>query len=348
MRRRARRLALGVALLLGSPILAGAQDATDVRVVLPTETPFPAAPEIRVEVTADPSVSRPLTVQLEISEQPTFNRLVYTDQVTGESVTFRVFRLLRENASFYIRVRVMDGAVRIVSQQVFGPFTTGSRLVLRRPMGTSGVVLFTPFPTFAWSAARIATPPGPWEFDLRVTNVATGKDEVVARGLLDTTFTPVVGLQGNTAYRWSVVARPVNGDPGDATTLVAPSTFVLSTVGAPVATLVYQNFPNPFPTPFSQTTCIWFDLKERTRVQLTIHTLRGERVRTLVPSAALPGELEAGTFGRVGEGPNAGCDYRLEWDGLADDGRELPPGVYLLIFRAGSAETVKKIVYRGR
>lgn len=347
MTRRLRRL-LVAALVTGLPALAGGQGTADVRVTVPAETPFPAAPEIRVEVIAEPTVPRPLTVQLEISDQASFSRVLYTDQVSGESVTFRVFRLLPENASVYLRVRVIDGSGRIVSQQSFGPYTTGPRLVLRRPVGASGVVLFTPFPTFVWSAARIAAPPGPWEFDLRVTNVATGKDEVVALGLLDTTFTPVVGLQGNTAYRWSLVARPVNGDPADVLTMVAPSTFVLSTTGAPVATLVYQNFPNPFPTPFSSTTCIWFDLKERTRVQLTIHTLRGERVRTLVPSPNMPSDLAAGIYGRVGEGPSAGCDHRLEWDGQADDGRALPPGVYLLVFRAGNAETVKKIVYRGR
>ncbi|HEY0996161.1 MAG TPA: hypothetical protein VGD77_09220 [Gemmatimonadaceae bacterium] len=343
-----RRLALGVALILGAPALAGAQGTAEVRVTVPTEVPFPAAPEIRVQVIAEPTVPRPLTVQLEVSDQPTFSRVVYSDQVIGESVTFRVVRLLPENANIYLRVRLVDGAGRIVSQQLFGPYATGPRLVLRRPVGSTGVVLFTPFPTFVWSAARIATPPGPWAFDLRVTNVATGKDEVVALGLIDTTFTPVVGLQGNTAYRWSLVGRPVNGDPADAVTLVAPSTFVLSTSGAPVATLVYQNFPNPFPTSFSESTCIWFDLKERARVQLTIHTLRGDRVRTLVPAPGLSGVLDAGAYGRVGDGPNAGCDRRLEWDGRADDGRELPPGVYLLLFRAGNAETVKKIVYRGR
>lgn len=342
------RAVLGVALMLTRPTLVAAQGTAEVRVTIPAEVPFPAAPEIRVQVIADPTVPRPLTVQLEVSDQPTFSRVVYSDQVTGESVTFRVVRLLPENANVYLRLRLIDGAGRIVSQQLFGPYTTGPRLVLRRPVGASGVVLFTPFPTFVWSAARIATPPGPWEFDLRVTNVATGKDEVVALGLIDTTFTPVVGLQGNTAYRWTLVGRPVNGDPADAVTLAAPSTFVLSTTGAPVATLVYQNFPNPFPSPFSGTTCIWFDLKERTRVQLTIHTLRGERVRTLVPAAGLQGELDAGAYGRVGEGPNAGCDHRFEWDGRGDDGGELPPGVYLLLFRAGNAETVKKIVYRGR
>ena len=51
--------------------------------------------------------------------------------------------------------------------------------------------------------------------------------------------------------------------------------------GRPALTLLYQNFPNPFPAAGSGVTCIWFDLNRTTSVSLTIHDVRGNLVRTL-------------------------------------------------------------------
>ncbi|MEO5818774.1 MAG: hypothetical protein ABIT20_26130, partial [Gemmatimonadaceae bacterium] len=105
---------------------------------------------------------------------------------------------------------------------------------------------------------------------------------------------------------------------------------------------------NPFPAPSSQSTCFWFDLKTRGKVELTIHDLRGHRVRTMIPGQ-LPSDLDPGRYGRASELDATGCDPRLQWDGTADDGRVVPAGVYLLRFRAdGQAETMKKILFLGR
>jgi len=115
-----------------------------------------------------------------------------------------------------------------------------------------------------------------------------------------------------------------------------------------VKTLLYQNFPNPFPSPSSQSTCFWFDLKSHANVELTVHDIRGHRVRTMIPGV-LPGVLEAGRYGRGNEFDGTGCDPKLQWDGTADDGRTVPPGVYLLRFKAdGQTETMKKILFLGR
>ena len=113
-------------------------------------------------------------------------------------------------------------------------------------------------------------------------------------------------------------------------------------------TLLYQNFPNPFPAASSRTTCLWFDLRTTGHVELTIHDLRGHRVRTIVPGE-LPGDLAAGRYGRASPLDATGCDARLTWDGTADDGRVVPAGVYLLRFKTDSErEIVKKILFLGR
>lgn len=113
----------------------------------------------------------------------------------------------------------------------------------------------------------------------------------------------------------------------------------------PRVTLLYQNFPNPFPTPESITTCVWFDLAIPAAVQLEVYDLRGHLVRSLL-AGGQDAVFPAGRHGRPGIG-TAGCDPRTEWDGRASNGRTVPPGVYLLRLRAGGTETIRKIVFRG-
>src|SRR2546426_1099888 len=51
----------------------------------------------------------------------------------------------------------------------------------------------------------------------------------------------------------------------------------------PPTTLLYQNFPNPFPAGGRDSTCIWFDLAEGGPVTLAILDLRGGPVRRFIP-----------------------------------------------------------------
>jgi hypothetical protein len=117
---------------------------------------------------------------------------------------------------------------------------------------------------------------------------------------------------------------------------------------APRATLLYQNFPNPFPTAESATTCVWFDLRDAADVRLDVYDLRGNHVRSLVPAAEVGGVLPAGRYGRATPGGSSGCDPRFAWDGRASDGRTVPTGVYLLRMRAGAVDMTRKMLYRGR
>jgi hypothetical protein len=117
--------------------------------------------------------------------------------------------------------------------------------------------------------------------------------------------------------------------------------------GRPAVTLLYQNFPNPFPTAESRFTCIWFDLNRTTSVSLTVHDVRGNLVRRLLPNASSPQLLTPGRYGRATVTAEGGCDPRLAWDGRANDGSLVARGVYMIRLQAGTAQSIKKAVFRG-
>ena len=117
--------------------------------------------------------------------------------------------------------------------------------------------------------------------------------------------------------------------------------------GRPAITLLYQNFPNPFPTAESRTTCIWFDLNKISSVSLTIHDVRGHLVRRLMPNASTPQLLQAGRYGRATPTADQGCDPQLAWDGRADVGSTVPRGVYLIRLRVAGEQSIKKAVFQG-
>jgi len=135
------------------------------------------------------------------------------------------------------------------------------------------------------------------------------------------------------ATPFHAVARPVQGVPVDTT--------------RPAVTLLYQNFPNPFPTAESSVTCIWFDLNRTTSVSLTVHDVRGNLVRRLLPNASTPQFLAPGRYGRATATANTGCNAAFAWDGRGDDGSTVPRGVYLIRLRAGDAQSIKKAVFQG-
>jgi hypothetical protein len=152
-------------------------------------------------------------------------------------------------------------------------------------------------------------------------------------------------LEFNTSYRWLVTARIQSGE---SITVQSRSSFVIVNPTVPLATVLYQNFPNPFPTATSTSTCVWFDLNTEAVVTLDVYDLRGRHVVNLVPGRLGIGRFDAGRHGRVAAGSSpSGCNGSIQWDGRGRDGRLVPPGVYLLRLRAGRTESVKKIVFRG-
>jgi hypothetical protein len=126
-----------------------------------------------------------------------------------------------------------------------------------------------------------------------------------------------------------------------------PARSAVADTGRPAVTLLYQNFPNPFPTADSRVTCIWFDLNRTTSVSLTVHDVRGNLVRRILPNATTPQFLQPGRYGRASSNAEQGCDPALTWDGRAADGKLVPRGVYLIRLRAGGAQSIKKAVFQG-
>ena len=337
--------ALGAAAVGAVPRLAQAQ--TEVRIELPPDNPFPAAPLIFVRAINFPPASAPFRVRLRLALDAGFGLVVYDSTIAGDEPRFGTTKLLPENRDIFAEATVVDrnGVAIGVARTPAGH--TGPRLRLVSPSGRSGVTFLTRRPTFSWSSAPVSLPPGPWVYEFFVTEVGTQ----VTRshlGIMDTVFTYPEDLDANTSYRWKVVARLPNGLPADSAVVVAQSTFTIQPTDAVVRTLLYQNFPNPFPAPSSATTCFWFDLRIPTHVELTILDLRGHLVRTMIPGR-LSSDLGAGRFGRLNALNASGCDPALSWDGTSDTGRVVPPGVYLLRFKAdGEAETIKKILFLGR
>jgi hypothetical protein len=90
----------------------------------------------------------------------------------------------------------------------------------------------------------------------------------------------------------------------------------------PTAFALAQNFPNPF----NPETKIAFQLSTPDRVELSIFTVTGEKVRTLV---ATP--LAAGTHAAI-------------WDGKDRSGNNLASGIYLYRLQIGAAQLTKRML----
>jgi len=85
--------------------------------------------------------------------------------------------------------------------------------------------------------------------------------------------------------------------------------------------LLRQNYPNPF----NVSTTIWFNLSKKDRVVLSIYTIAGELIRTLVDRVETEGL------------------HSVTWDGKNDRGRDVGTGVYFCRMATGNRADMKKI-----
>jgi hypothetical protein len=190
------------------------------------------------------------------------------------------------------------------------------------------------------------SPIGPFVYDVEILSNETGQlVQPALRGLTTATVRVPQPLVPNVAYHWRVIART---QTGIADTVESRSPFVVTSETRPPATLLYQNFPNPFPRIDlgATATRIWFDLADSASVELTVLDLRGRRVRRLIPA---PGcgtvALAPGIYGRGLVGSPADPCVLTSWDGRDDEGRVVTRGVYLLRFRAGGKEEFRRMVF---
>jgi hypothetical protein len=207
-----------------------------------------------------------------------------------------------------------------------------------------GTEISDPQPEFQWRALALSPPAGPFTYTVQI--LADRGEEVIRDfpGLTELRFTVPTPLPFNQPLRWRVIAE---ARTGAADTVTSAGPFVVTSRTRPPITILYQNFPNPFPDrdSGSDETRIWFDLSASGSVELAVFDIRGRLVRRLIPGPGCPPvELEVGLYGRDETHAADPCqDYA--WDGRDDRGGRVPAGVYLLRLRAGGVVQVRRVVF---
>ena len=319
---------------------------TGVELVIPgtLDTLYDITPTVIVQAVDIVPDDRPMVIGLQVAASPGFPSPLLLDTiVTGDTVAFALTRPLPGGTTLFFRGSALPriGGILLspTQRRTIPPWV---RLVA--PNEPNGTTLTTVRPRFVWRGVRVSQPPGPFTYELQIRNVGTSRI-LFYPDLTDTAFTLPAPLEINTSYRWSVIARLPSGAAESA---VSQGSFVIVDPAIPLATLLYQNFPNPFPTATATSTCVWFDLNQASPVRLDVHDLQGRHVRTIIPGDNETALFAAGRYGRVpGSGTSGECNGSIRWDGRGSDGRFVPAGVYLLRLQAGGTQSVKKIVFRG-
>jgi hypothetical protein len=292
--------------------------------------------------------SRPLRVVVQMSRTSDFssNLLVDSTYFTNDTIsTVQITRLLPSETNVFWKARVSAPNGRTAESPVGGPRLVPPWLILVSPNSPAGDIVDTRRPLFTWSSADAVPALGTWRYEFEITT--GGSSALAATGLTDTTYTPSSDLQTNTSYRWRV--RATLGSSGSII-LNSKGTFIVADEPLPTRTLVYQNFPNPFPSSVAFATCFWFDVAEPgARISLDVLDLRGNKVRTIIPGADGQQDFLAGRYGQGTPGAGSNCSNRFVWDGTGYDGRTVAPGVYLLRFQAGLGTPIfRRMLFLGR
>jgi len=285
----------------------------------------------------------PVTFHLELSEDSLFQTVQISDSVVG-TVARRPNNPLPPRTRLFWRVRgrSIQGVERATSFQ--GPLTVPSWVSLEVLNEPSGSELVDPQPEFRWRSPELPAPAGPFTYELQV--VSDRESELIQSypGLEEVTFRIPSPLPFNLPMRWRVIAQARSGV---ADTVTSAGPFVVTSGANPPATILYQNFPNPFPnTEFGgMETRIWFDLARASTVELAVYDIRGRLVRQLIPGMGCGAvKLPPGLYGRDDGGEADPCTT-FSWNGLDDRGRDVEPGVYLLRLRAGGVVDVRRVVF---
>lgn len=321
--------------------------AQSVTVVGPpgTDTIRTATPRFTVRA-AGFDASRPFQIVLQIATTADFsNGLLVDTTLTSNALDtdVQVTRVLPSAAVIFWRAMVSTPAGQQATSAVSGPRRLLPWLTLLSPTGT----LQTRRPLFVWRSPSIVPAAGEWVYDFEVRLRDNNSVVLIATLRNDTTFIPAIDLQANASYIWSVRATAPNGEFVEE---VSKTTFVISDPALPTTTILYQNFPNPFPTPASFSTCFWFDVGEPgARVALDILDLRGNLIRTIIPGDDRTQDFTPGRYGRGIPGLGNNCDNRFVWNGTGIDGRPVAPGAYLMRFVVNNGRPeFRTILYKGR
>lgn len=336
--------ALAIAVLLAAT-RAGGQTSGSVVVTGPTGNPLhDGVPAFTVTTSGFLPTELPLQIELQVATAADFSALFADTTVSGSSASIVIPRLLPPKINVWWRARIRTALGANVITDAVGPRQTSAWLTLISPNGLNGTTVDTTFPSFLWTAVATHPPVSKWSFEIVISRRSDGFP-VVTGTLADTVYRPFAALETNTSYIWAVTAHL---STGDSIRVQSFSTFVILSANAPLATVLYQNFPDPFPNARVSTTCIWFDLKNQSNVRIDILDLHGNHVAQVTPGRGLGPTFPPGRYGRAAVGSDSGCDDRLTWDGRDDTGRTVPPGVYLMRFVGDGITATKRLLFKGR
>jgi len=290
-----------------------------------------------------PAFGQPVGYRFILTRSDSANAVVLDTSLSGSELTLRKPQRPGRRLRVSLQATAANGAR--LTRPARGDFITPPWADLLTLDDPSGTTVRDARPRLQWTSPQVSSPPGPFTYDVEIFR--TDNLEVVARaaGLDSTAFTPPSDLEPNTPYRWRVTARL----GADTAIVESRGAFVVVDGSVPPLTLLFQNFPNPFPNLAIGTsaTCFWFDLARTGSVRLEILDLRGHRVRTLIPGPAFPDPLPAGRYGRPGGAAGGRCDANLEWDGSTESGDVVPRGIYLAKLTTPDGVFFKRIVFLG-
>ncbi len=292
-----------------------------------------------------PAGAGPNTYRLRLGRDSLLASLLLDTTVAG--TTFTLPSAPPPGTRLFWRVIATGGLGAVESTAVRGPLVVPGWVTLLTLASPSGHSIRDSVPVFAWRSPDVGTPPGPFSYDVDVYPSARGPQAAVAlaRGLPDTTFQPTRPLERNLPFRWRVVAH---AGP-DSVVTVSPGTFIVLDETRPNATVLFQNFPNPFPSRSLgiNATCIWFDVAVTGEVRLEVFDLRGRLVRRLAPTQGTPLVMTPGRYGRPASDASGTCDPRFAWDGRDEEGRYVRPGVYVYRLLTPGFRESKRVVFLG-
>ncbi|MBC8087562.1 MAG: hypothetical protein H7Z40_09860 [Phycisphaerae bacterium] len=347
VRRYTRIVALLATLVAAFPALTRAVHA---QMLIVDGPPGPALPNLTpiftLRVLGVPVTERPLRFTMFITRNSTgdspFEQVISVAPTQDSTVTFFVPQLLPSAATIYWKARVQLPNGAVIESDISSARTTQPWLTLIKPSPTGGGGDSTRRPTFIWQSGKLDPAYGSWVYNFQIFS---GELSVLSTTVSDTMFVPSQqqALDANMLYRWQVNARVSR--TGEGTVVRSAATFQIVDPAVPTTTLLYQNFPNPFPTSSAFATCFWFDIGSGGAiVTLDIVTLRGTLVKTIVPAK----RFEPGRYGVGNAGSGSNCDNNFVWNGTSTTGLTVPAGVYLLRFKAGKQVSFKKLLFVGR
>jgi subtilisin family serine protease len=302
-------------------------------------------PTLSWETAAPPPGEGPYTFRLRVGGDSLLAGVLLDTTIATASLTLPL--VPRPQTRLFWRVTASSVTGVVESTAVRGPLTVPDWVQLLSLASPQGHSIRDSLPLFVWRSPGIVEPPGPFRYDVQVYPSSRSPAAAVAAafGVTDTVFLPPRALERNLPFRWRVVARA----GADSVVTTSPGTFVVLDDRIPTASVLFQSFPNPFPSAALgvNATCIWFDVAQRGEVRLEVFDLRGRLVKRLAPSVNVSAVLDPGRYGRP-EGDAAGtCDPRFQWNGRDSRDRAVRPGVYIYRLVAPGFSGSRRVVFLG-